>query len=58
MPPRVAFVNGGILGLLSYANWLRRTFRDDREIHAEHFVLTEDLTPRERVVRRALCARF
>lgn len=54
--PRVAFVNGGILGLLSYAGWLRRTFVDDREIHAEHFVLTENLSLRERVVRRALCA--
>lgn len=58
MPPRVAFVNGGILGLLSYAAWLRRTFRDGREIHAEHFVLTENLSLRERVVRRALCARL
>jgi len=58
MPPRVAFVNGGILGLLSYAAWLRRTFADDRDLHAEHFVLTEDLSTRERVVRRALCARF
>ena len=59
-PPRapgVAFVNGGILGLLSYANWLRRTFSDDREIHAEHFVLTERLSPRERIVRRVLCTR-
>ena len=57
-PPRVAFVNGGILGLLSYATWLRRTFSDDRDIHAELFVLTEDLSPRERIVRRALCARL
>jgi glycosyltransferase involved in cell wall biosynthesis len=55
---RVAFVNGGILGLLSYAAWLRRTITDDREIHAEHFILTEDLTPRDRLVRRALCARL
>jgi glycosyltransferase involved in cell wall biosynthesis len=44
--------------LLSYASWLRRTFSDDREIHAEHFVLTEDLSPRERIVRRALCTRL
>jgi glycosyltransferase involved in cell wall biosynthesis len=61
-PPRaplnVAFVNGGILGLVSYATWLRRTFADDREIHAEHLVLTEDLSLRERIVRRALCARI
>ena len=54
----MAFVNGGILGLLSYAKWLRRTFADDRDIHAEHFVLSEDLSTRERVVRRILCARL
>jgi glycosyltransferase involved in cell wall biosynthesis len=58
MTPRVAFVNGGILGLLSYSAWLRRTFVDNREIHAEHFVLTENLSLRERIVRRALCARL
>jgi glycosyltransferase involved in cell wall biosynthesis len=56
--PRVAFVNGGILGLLSYVTWLRRTFTDDREIHAEHFVLTENLTIRERIVRRVLSQRL
>lgn len=55
--PRVAFVNGGILGLLSYAAWLRRTFAADPEIQAEHFVLTENLSLRDRLVRRALCAR-
>lgn len=55
---RVAFVNGGILGLLSYATWLRRAFSNDAEIHAEHFVLTENLTPTDRVVRRALCQRL
>src|SRR3954462_15289883 len=58
MPPRVAFVNGGILGLLSYATWLRRTFPDDAEIHAEHFVLTEDLDLRDRIVRRVLCQKL
>jgi len=55
---RVAFVNGGILGLLSYAAWLRRTFGDDADIRAEHFVLTENLSLRERAVRRALCTRI
>src|SRR6476619_3062877 len=58
MTPRVAFVNGGILGLLSYATWLRATFTDDREIHAEHFVLTEDLTFTDRAIRRLLCQRL
>ena len=55
MTPRVAFVNGGILGLLSYAKWLRRTFADDRDIHAEHFVLTDQLSLPERITRRVLC---
>jgi len=58
MTPRVAFVNGGILGLLSYAKWLRHTFTDDRELHAEHFILTENLTLTERIVRRVLCQRL
>jgi glycosyltransferase involved in cell wall biosynthesis len=56
--PRVAFVNGGILGLLSYAAWLRATFAGDRAIDPEYFVLTEKLSPRERLVRRALCMRL
>jgi len=58
MAPRVAFVNGGILGLLSYAKWLRRTFADDRDIHAEHFVLTDQLSLPERITRRVLCQRL
>jgi glycosyltransferase involved in cell wall biosynthesis len=55
MTPRVAFVNGGILGLTSYANWVRRTFSDSWDIDAEHFVLSQDLTLSERLVRRILC---
>jgi len=58
MAPRVAFVNGGILGLLSYAKWLRRTFADGRDIHAEQFVLTEQLSLTERITRRVLCQRL
>lgn len=54
----VAFVNGGILGLTAYATWLRQTFTGDSELHAEHFVLTEDLSIRERIVRRILCQRL
>jgi glycosyltransferase involved in cell wall biosynthesis len=54
---RVAFVNGGILGLLSYATWLRHAFVNDSEIHAEHFVLSEHPTLPERVIRRLLCTR-
>ncbi len=56
--PRVAFVNGGILGLSAYAAWLRRTFTEARELHAEHFVLTEGLTPSERIIRRLMCQRL
>jgi alpha-maltose-1-phosphate synthase len=58
MTPRVAFINGGILGLTSYAHWVRRTFADSRQIHAELFVLSEDLTIRERIVRRILCQKL
>ena len=54
--PRVAFVNGGILGLRSYATWLRHAFDASRDLHAEHLVLTENLTTRERIIRRLLCA--
>ena len=57
MTPRVAFVNGGILGLTSYASWARQTFADSRDIHAEHFVLSEDVPLSERIVRRILCQR-
>src|SRR5688500_5758032 len=55
MTPRVAFVNGGILGLTAYAHWARQAFAGDRDIHAEHFVLSEDLPLSERIVRRVLC---
>ncbi len=55
MTPRVAFVNGGILGLSSYASWVRQTFADSRDIHAEHFVLSEAVPLSERIVRRMLC---
>jgi starch synthase len=58
MPPRVAFVNGGILGLTSYAHWARQAFADGRDIHAEHFVLTEELPVSERILRRVLCPRL
>lgn len=58
MTPRVAFVNGGILGLTSYASWVRQAFADGSALHAEHFVLSEDLPVSERIVRRILCQRL
>jgi glycosyltransferase involved in cell wall biosynthesis len=54
-PIKVAFVNGGILGLLSYANWVRRAFPSDTDVQAEHFVLSEDVPLVERAIRRVLC---
>jgi len=55
-PPRVAFVNGGILGLVSYAAWVRRALAASPDLHAEQFVLTEDVPFVERAIRRVLCA--
>lgn len=57
-PPRVAFVNGGILGLQSYAVWVRRAFADGTDLTAEQIVLTEDVPFVERAIRRVLCARL
>lgn len=57
-PPRVAFVNGGILGLLSYDKWVRHAFGDGGEIRAEPFVLSEDLPFVERAIRRVMCAKL
>lgn len=56
--PRVAFVNGGILGLSSYAAWLRQALAGRDDIHPDHIVLTEDLTFAERLRRRILCQRL
>jgi glycosyltransferase involved in cell wall biosynthesis len=56
--PRVAFVNGGILGLTSYAHWARQAFADGRDVQAEHFVLSENIPISERIVRRVLCMRL
>jgi glycosyltransferase involved in cell wall biosynthesis len=56
-PPRVAFVNGGILGLTSYARWLRATLTPD-DADAVHIVLSEDLSLADRVRRRLVCQRL
>jgi starch synthase len=55
--PRVAFVNGGILGLTAFATYLRRFLPTQSWIRGEHIVLTEDLSFQERVVRRVMCQR-
>ena len=54
----MAFVNGGILGLLSYATWVRHAFDDGADVRAEHFVLSEDVPFVERAIRRALSTRL
>ena len=60
MTPRVAFVNGGILGLtLVRQLGSARPSPTVGDIHAEHFVLSEDLTVSERDRARAsLCQRL
>lgn len=57
MVPRVLFVNGGILGLLSFYNYLQRRLPAQSAFEAEHVLLTEDLTLLDRAVRRLLATR-
>lgn len=55
---RVLFVNGGILGLASFHHFLREFLPGQSAIEGRHIVLTEELTPFDRIVRRALCQRL
>jgi glycosyltransferase involved in cell wall biosynthesis len=53
------FVNSGILGQRTFAAFVDAAFAGERDgIRATQVVLTEGLTPRERAVRRLLCARL
>ena len=52
---KTLFVNTGILGHRSVFGLLRRAAERDPEIEAAHVNLSEGLTARERVIRRALC---
>ena len=55
---RALFVNGGILGLRTFASFVERELVGDRDgVHAEQIVLAGALTLGERVRRRVLCAR-
>jgi glycosyltransferase involved in cell wall biosynthesis len=56
--PRVAFINGGILGLTAFAAYLRRFLPTQSWIRAEHIVLTEHLSVQERAIRRVMCQRL
>jgi glycosyltransferase involved in cell wall biosynthesis len=55
---RALFVNSGILGMRSFAGYLREAMADDAAIEARHIVLSEDLSAGERVLRRLMCARL
>jgi glycosyltransferase involved in cell wall biosynthesis len=54
---RVLFVNGGILGLISFYGFLRSWLTRQSALEGEHVVLTHSLTLSERVVRRVMCQR-
>jgi glycosyltransferase involved in cell wall biosynthesis len=55
---RVLFVNGGILGLISFKHFLDEYLPRQSAISGRHVVLTSDLTIAERIVRRAMCQRI
>jgi glycosyltransferase involved in cell wall biosynthesis len=56
--PRVLFVNGGILGLVSFQRFLERMLPRQSAIAGDHIVLTEDVTLVERIVRRLAAVRL
>ena len=57
--PNVLFVNSGILGQRTFAEFVRREFAGERDgIRARQVVISDDLTLGERAVRRVLCARL
>lgn len=58
MTPRVLFVNGGILGLRSFHDFITAMLPQQDRIRGESILLTADLTLRDRLIRRALCQRF
>ena len=54
----VLFVNSGILGMASFAQFIRDAMTGDPEIAASHINLSEDLSVDERCIRALLCARL
>jgi glycosyltransferase involved in cell wall biosynthesis len=56
--PRVLFVNGGILGLVAFHQFLKRALPAQSIIQADHIVLTDALTRPERAVRKLLAIRL
>ncbi len=57
MKPRVLFVNGGILGLLTFHHYLQRMLPTQSAVDWEQILLTEGLSLRARAVRRLLATR-
>jgi glycosyltransferase involved in cell wall biosynthesis len=55
--PRVLFVNGGILGLISFDHFVRDYLPRQDRIRGERIVLTDGLSLSDRVRRRVLCQR-
>ncbi len=55
---RALFVNGGILGLASFHNFLSDALPRQRAIEGTQVRLTDRLSARDRVIRRALCQRL
>jgi glycosyltransferase involved in cell wall biosynthesis len=56
-PTRVVFVNSGILGMQSFSKYIREAMALDPDIDARHITLSEELTLKERVIRRVMCVR-
>ena len=54
----VLFVNSGIMGMASFAQFIRDAMTSDPEIDASHINLSEDLSVHERRIRALLCARL
>ena len=53
------FVNSGILGLRTFARFVDEAFvRGPGDIDATQVVLSDRLTPRDRIVRRVMCTRL
>ena len=55
---RVLFVNGGILGLISFRDFLAEALPQQNVIDGTQLVLTENLSLLDRVIRRAMCQRL
>ena len=56
--PRVLFVNGGILGLISFDHFVRDYLPRQQRISGDRIVLTEGLSVGERARRHVMCQRL